>query len=117
MTTIPSFALHDLCKIMPSHTEKEFLELLEDIRKNKLQLPITIYEGKILDGRGRYNACVDEFVSSQGVWRFLKARPLCCCFVDELGEQVALINDQKGNPQVETKPQLPRVPDRRFRRI
>ena len=39
----------------------------------------------------------DEFVSSQGVWRFLKARPLCCCFVDELGEQVALINDQKGN--------------------
>jgi hypothetical protein len=39
----------------------------------------------------------DEFVSSQGVWRFLKAKPLCCCFVDELGEQVALINDQKGN--------------------
>jgi hypothetical protein len=39
----------------------------------------------------------DEFVSSQGLWRFLKARPLCCCFVDELGEQVALINDQKGN--------------------
>jgi hypothetical protein len=39
----------------------------------------------------------DEFVSSQGVWRFLKSHPLCCCFVDELGEQVALINDQKGN--------------------
>jgi hypothetical protein len=38
----------------------------------------------------------DEFVSSQGVWRFLKAHPLCCCFVDELGEQFALINDQKG---------------------
>jgi hypothetical protein len=39
----------------------------------------------------------DEFVSSQGLWRFLKAKPLCCCFVDELGEQIALINDQKGN--------------------
>jgi hypothetical protein len=39
----------------------------------------------------------DEFVSSQGLWRFLKSKPLCCCFVDELGEQIALINDQKGN--------------------
>jgi len=39
----------------------------------------------------------DEFVSSQGLWRVLKSRPLCCCFVDELGEQIALINDQKGN--------------------
>jgi hypothetical protein len=39
----------------------------------------------------------DEFVSSQGIWRFLKNQPLCCCFVDELGEQLALINDQKGN--------------------
>jgi len=32
---------------------------MEDIRKNKLQAPIIIYEGKILDGRGRYNACVE----------------------------------------------------------
>ena len=39
----------------------------------------------------------DEFVSSQGVWRHLKEHPLCCCFVDELGEQIALLNDQKGN--------------------
>jgi Protein of unknown function (DUF3987) len=39
----------------------------------------------------------DEFVSSQGLWRFLKEHPLCCCFVDELGDQIALINDQKGN--------------------
>ena len=40
---------------------------------------------------------VDEFVSSQGIWRFLRKHPLCCCFVDELGEQIALINDQKTN--------------------
>src|SRR5262249_46325260 len=39
----------------------------------------------------------DEFVSSQGLWRCLTKQPLCCCFVDELGEQIALINDQKGN--------------------
>jgi hypothetical protein len=39
----------------------------------------------------------DEFVSSQGIWRHLKKAPLCCCFVDELGEQIALLNDQRGN--------------------
>jgi len=39
----------------------------------------------------------DEFVSSPGLWRFLKSHPLCCCFVDELGEQMSLINDQSGN--------------------
>jgi hypothetical protein len=43
---------------------------------------------------------IDEFVSSQGIWRFLRRHPLCCCFVDELGEQIALINDQKSNPFV-----------------
>jgi hypothetical protein len=50
---------------MPPHTEKEFKELKEDIRKNKLQIPITTYEGKILDGRGRYNACVE--LAKEGV--------------------------------------------------
>ena len=59
VTAVPDLALHDLCKIMPAHTETEQAELTEDIRKNKLQLPIMTYEGKILDGRGRYNACAD----------------------------------------------------------
>jgi hypothetical protein len=56
---IPEYTLHDLCKIMPPHTETEFKELKEDIHQNKLQAPIITYEGKILDGRGRYNACVE----------------------------------------------------------
>ena len=51
-------APHDLCKIIPPHTEKEAKELLEDIRQNKLQVPIKTFQGKILDGRGRYNACM-----------------------------------------------------------
>ena len=59
VTAVPALSLHDLCKIMPLHTKEEFEELKEDIRKNKLQVPIMTYEGKILDGRGRYNACVE----------------------------------------------------------
>jgi len=50
---------------MPPHTEKEFNVLKEDIRKNKLQIPIMTYDGKILDGRGRYNACVE--LAKEGV--------------------------------------------------
>lgn len=62
---VRSLLLHDLCKIMPPHTEKEFKVLKEDIRKNKLQIPIMTYDGKILDGRGRYNACVE--LAKEGV--------------------------------------------------
>ena len=66
--TVPavrSLSLHDLCKIMPPHTKEEFKELKEDIRKNKLQISIMTYEGKILDGRGRYNACAE--LAKEGV--------------------------------------------------
>src|SRR6516165_11635096 len=65
VTAVPALSLHDLCKIMPLHTKEEFEELKEDIRKNKLQVPIMTYEGKILDGRGRYNACVE--LAKEGV--------------------------------------------------
>jgi hypothetical protein len=51
--------LHELCKIIPPHSTKEAEELLEDIRQNKLQFPVKTFHGQILDGRGRYNACVE----------------------------------------------------------
>jgi hypothetical protein len=56
---IPSLQVHDLAQIIPLHTKEQYEELKEDIRKNKLQSSIMTYEGKILDGRGRYNACVE----------------------------------------------------------
>jgi ParB-like chromosome segregation protein Spo0J len=37
-------------------TGEEFERLKEDIKTRKLQEPIIIYDGKILDGRNRYNA-------------------------------------------------------------
>ncbi len=38
--------------------EEEFRSLLKDIRKNGLIEPIWIYQGRIVDGRHRYKACV-----------------------------------------------------------
>jgi hypothetical protein len=56
---LPDLTLHPLCEIIPPCTEEEFAELKEDIKTNGLQVPIKIFESKILDGRSRYQACVE----------------------------------------------------------
>jgi len=47
---------HPIAEIFPLLPEAELKELAEDIEKNGLQVPILIYQGKILDGRNRYRA-------------------------------------------------------------
>jgi len=47
---------HPLADILPAMAEEEFKTLTQDIKANGLQVPIVIYQGKILDGRNRYKA-------------------------------------------------------------
>jgi len=47
---------HNYADIFPLMSSKEFNELKRDIKENGLLEPILLYEGKILDGRNRYNA-------------------------------------------------------------
>lgn len=54
-TTIPP--VHPLAELIPSMDEAEFAALVDDIRENGQIEPITLYEGKILDGRHRARAC------------------------------------------------------------
>ena len=48
---------HELANIFPLLSEEELAELRADIEKNGLTDPITLYEGKVLDGRNRATAC------------------------------------------------------------
>lgn len=48
---------HKLANIIPPMSEEEYQELKEDIRANGLEVPIVLYEGKVLEGRHRYRAC------------------------------------------------------------
>lgn len=52
-----SYEPHPLADLLPVMPDDSFRELVEDIRANGQLQPITLYEGKILDGRHRDRAC------------------------------------------------------------
>ena len=53
---------HDLADQLPMMSNLEFDSLKEDIKENGLEEPIMLFEGKILDGRNRYRACLEVAV-------------------------------------------------------
>jgi len=50
---------HPAANIFPMLTGEEYIALRDDISVNGLLESIDIYEGKVLDGRNRYTACLD----------------------------------------------------------
>jgi hypothetical protein len=51
------YGIHPLATLMPDLSPEDRELLLKDIRAVGLLEPITLYEGKILDGRSRYSIC------------------------------------------------------------
>jgi len=56
---------HELANVFPMLSDDEAKALAEDIFSHGLQEPITLLDGKILDGRNRYIACLDAGVEPQ----------------------------------------------------
>jgi ParB-like chromosome segregation protein Spo0J len=54
-----TLGIHPLAEIFPPMSDEAFAALVADIRKNGLREPIVLHEGKVLDGRNRYRACVE----------------------------------------------------------
>jgi ParB-like chromosome segregation protein Spo0J len=54
---------HEFCLALPEMPQDRFDELVEDIARNGLIRQIVIFEGKILDGRHRYRACIEAGVA------------------------------------------------------
>ena len=51
------YEFHPIANAFPLMNDVEFAELIADIRGNGLIKEIDLYQGKVLDGRNRYNAC------------------------------------------------------------
>lgn len=56
---------HDAAAIFPLMTGDDFDKLVEDIREHGLREPVAMLDGKILDGRNRYRACLLAGVKCQ----------------------------------------------------
>jgi hypothetical protein len=55
---------HELSEFYPMHDPARFADLVEGMKKSgyRDEFPIVVYEGKILDGRNRYNAALEAGV-------------------------------------------------------
>jgi hypothetical protein len=65
--TIGGYEVHPAANLFPRATEREFLDLVESIKKNGLINPVVLYDGMILDGRNRAEACVGAKVEIRTV--------------------------------------------------
>ena len=57
-TVSADLQFHEAAEIFPLLDDEGTKALADDIAEHGLQLPIEVYEGKILEGRNRYRACL-----------------------------------------------------------
>ena len=63
---IDKYEFHDACLALPKMAEDEYLSLRRSVKSDGYDKrhPILLHQGKILDGRHRYLACIDEGITA-----------------------------------------------------
>lgn len=59
MSVVRQLEPHPFCQLVPDMTPEQYTQLVEDIGEHGLIEPITLYQGKILDGRNRQRAVLE----------------------------------------------------------
>lgn len=104
---------HPLSRYFPMLPEEEFEELKASIRDHGLREAITLLDGKILDGRNRYKACLEVGVEPR-FEEYKKGEDEALDFVVDMNmRRRHLMPDQKAQIiiDIEGKPE-PAKPDR-----
>lgn len=63
----PEWQFHELAELFPRLSDEEMEDLGADIEKNGLVEPVTMYQGKVLDGRNRVTACLKRGIEIETV--------------------------------------------------
>ena len=58
--TLFEYEFHELANLFPLVEGEDYSALIEDIRDHGILNPITLYQGRILDGRNRYRAAKES---------------------------------------------------------
>lgn len=112
---------HDLANAFPMMSDDEFAALVDDIDKNGLLHPVVMFEGKILDGRNRYEATQKLGIAHREI-KFTGEDPAAFVASENLRRRhlsptqlavaaEALANAMQGRPKAANGPAGPEAPD------
>jgi hypothetical protein len=106
VATVEALEFHPIANVFPLLEGEAFGSLVAAIRKHGLLDPITLYEGKILDGRNRYNACMEAGVAVRShEWQGESGTPAEYVW-DKNAERRQLSTSQQAMAAVELLPHL-----------